>query len=232
MNFPMTTGYSSSVAVSRQFLGVKWSSLKLDHVMYRAYSQWDLTSTSETVVLSGFHLDSGASATASLVVGESGLTEYTKAKAKFLVPVLGGRDGWKRTSGPRSLLTTAPTTLQADSWKDAIDTLSNPEEFDINVLAVPGVSIANTIGTYATDMVEDRADALYIGDMPANMSTATAAVNALSSIDSNYAAAYCHMSRSTILTIRPLCGSHQHHKSSKHSLTQTKWHILGGQLLG
>lgn len=189
-NFPFTTGYSSSVAASRQYLGVNWGSLKKDHLMYNDYAQWDLSQTTGTIVLSGFHIDSGASATPGFQVGESGLTEYTQAKAKFIVPVLGGRDGWKRTSGPRKLLEASPTTLQEDSWKDAIDALANPEEWDINVLAVPGVSIANAIGTYAKEMVEDRADALYIGDSPENNSTATAAVNAVSTIDSNYAATY------------------------------------------
>lgn len=189
-NFPFTTGYSASQAVSRQFLGVNWANLKKDAVMYNDYAQWDLDQTTDTVVLSGFHIDSGASSSAGFIVGESGLTEYTQAKAKFVVPVLGGRDGWNRAAGPRNLLSATATAAQEDSWKDAIDGLANPEEFNINVLAVPGVKIGSAIATYAEEMVEDRADALYVADMPSDQTSATQAVNAVASQDSNYVATY------------------------------------------
>lgn len=188
-NWPMKQSYDPTVATSRQYLGIDWSSLDKDHVMYNDWAQWNLDETDDAIVLSGFHMDSGASASSGLIVGTSGLTEYSKAQRKFLVPVLGGRDGWTRNA-TRNLLVDAPTTEQANAFKDAIDDLSNPEEYDMNVLAIPGVAITNTIGTYAIDMVEQRADTLYIGDMPDGNSTAAAAVNALSSLDTNYAATY------------------------------------------
>jgi len=189
-NWPMKKSYDSSVATARQYFGVDWDNLAKDHVMYNDWSQWDLTETTNAIVLSGFHIDSGASSSAGLITSTSGLTGLSKAERKFLVPVLGGRDGWNRAAGPRKLLANASTTDQEDSWKDAIDTLENPEEYNINVLAIPGVSIADAIGSYAITMVEDRADTLYVGDMPDGHSTATAAVNAISSIDTNYAATY------------------------------------------
>jgi len=189
-NWPMRLSYSATVATARQYLGTQYATLDKDHVMYNAYSQWDTAQATGTITLSGFHLDSGASSSGGLMVAVSALTAFTKAERKFVVPVLGGRDGWSRSAGPRDLLNAAPTTAQKDSWQDALDLLSNPEEFNINVLAVPGVSVANQIGTHATTMAEDRADTLYVGDMPDGYTTPAGAVSSLASLDSNYTCTY------------------------------------------
>jgi len=192
-NFPMTLDYDPTISTSRQYLGVNWQALSKDQVMFNEWSQWNLDETDDAIVLSGFHIDSGASSSAGYITSVSGLTDWTKAEAKFLVPVLGGRDGWSRTMGPLDGLD--PTWLTsnatvAEAFKDAIDELSNPEEWNMNVLAMPGIAVNSTVGSYAIDMVESRADTLYIGDMPKDLSSAAAAATIADSIDTNYAATY------------------------------------------
>lgn len=187
--FEMTTSYTSTTSLSRQILGLDYSTTEADLLMYGHSSMWDLDGSSDNHI-KGFHLNSGASASY-YQVGPSGSTSYTsKSYAKFLIPVLGGNDGWAQNETVRTLLSATPTTSQYTQWKAGLDAISNTEEYDINLLAVPGVKINSTIGTYAIEIAETRADCLYIGDMPSNVSTSTAAAAVTSSIDSNYACTY------------------------------------------
>ena len=189
-NWPVKTSYDQNEAIARQYLGVDFSSLSKDHVMYNEWSQWNLDENTGTVALSGYNIDSAT--TGAYFTSTSGLSDYTKAERKFVVPVLGGRDGWSRKEGPRNLLSSAPTAKQQTAFETAIDTLSNPEEFNINVLALPGVNIGSSIGTYAITMCEDRADCFYVGDAPAGYTSASQIVSdpGLSALDTNYAATY------------------------------------------
>ena len=52
------------------------------------------------------------------------------------------------------------------AYKRAIDTISNPDEFDINLLATPGIihGLHSSVTNHAIDKVEDRADAFFIMD--------------------------------------------------------------------
>lgn len=189
-NIPCRTSYDASIATSKQWLGPNYATADADAFMKNYLSQWDLDETTYAALAKGFHCDSTASSASTYTVGSSALTAYTKAQRKFLVPVFGGRDGWPRTASTRDFLGSAPTAAQLATWKSAIDLLSNTEQYDLNLLAVPGCSIDSSIGAYAIAMAEDRADTFYVGDFPSTQSTATGAAAIPASIDSNYAATY------------------------------------------
>ena len=86
-----------------------------------------------------------------------------------------------------------------EAFKEAIDTFTNPEEVDVNLFATPGVDYGNNeeVVKYALNIIEERADTLYIIDSPrlttdVAKGTPEEAVLAMqdTGIDSNYAATY------------------------------------------
>lgn len=184
--FPVTSGYVGTTSTKRQILGVNFETIDSDLLMGGWASQWDLEASSDNYI-KGFHLNSGASTT--FYHTASAGTVFTKATRKFVVPLLGGSDGWLSDQMTRDLLADSGTTSEITQYKAAIDTVRSTEDIDVNLLAVPGVSVDTSIGTYATELVEERADCFYIGDMPSEPTTAAGAVARIS-IDSNYVATY------------------------------------------
>jgi len=78
------------------------------------------------------------------------------------------------------------------AWKRAINAVSNPDEYDINMLVTPGIihKHHNIISNHAIDKVEARADAFYVmdgSDIDDNVATA---VSNVASLDTNYVATY------------------------------------------
>jgi hypothetical protein len=78
------------------------------------------------------------------------------------------------------------------SYKKALNAISNPDQFDFNLLVLPGViyEYHSYIADSALTLCEDRGDAFYIMDttgLTATLATATAKAG---EIDSNYAATY------------------------------------------
>ena len=80
------------------------------------------------------------------------------------------------------------------AYEDAINLLGNQDEYDINLVLMPGVTDAGTGGgkliTKAIDMCEDRGDCFVIADPTYYGSALTAATSEAESRDSNYAAMY------------------------------------------
>ena len=122
---------------------------------------------------------------------------------KFMLPFQGGFDGHKphlqkktgtyivagNTQG-FDISTTSATGYT--SYKKALDTVSNADEFDINMIVTPGVvhSLHSSITTYAKDVCEDRGDAFYVMDLVGINDNINAAVQTTEGFDSNYAATY------------------------------------------
>ena len=184
----MDTGFTTSTSVKRQYLGLDFESTDPDHLMVGWASAWNLAGTSSNYI-KGFHMNSGASSTY-YQTGPSGTTSYGKTYGRFLVPVIGGNDGWANDNETRDLLGDTPTASVITQYETALDTLRSTEDIDINLLAVPGVAITTTIGSYAIELVEERADCFYVGDMGSSYSSALQAAQATTSIDSNFAATY------------------------------------------
>jgi len=77
-------------------------------------------------------------------------------------------------------------------YKKAIDILSNQDEYDINMLALPGVikSLHPLVTNAGIDMCEERGDAFFVMDLTQYNSSVNAAINDASGLDTNYAAVY------------------------------------------
>jgi len=185
--FPMVEDFVDTTSVKRQYLGLDYSAVDSDQLMGGWASAWDLSKVSDNY-LTGFHLNSGASATHYQVA--SGSVTFIKSNRKFLVPLLGGNDGWSSNDSTRDLLTSAPTASEEAQWKAALDTLASTEDIDINLLAVPGVKIESSIGAYAIELAETRADCFYVGDMSSVPTTSAGAAALIAGLDTNYAATY------------------------------------------
>ena len=131
------------------------------------------------------------------------LTNSALGQRKFQVPFQGGFDGDNPAKDIKTGTDIVATNSQgfdlsaADksgsvAYKNAITAISNPDEFDINLLATPGVihSIHSSVTNHAIDKVEDRADAFYIMDGSHYSASVQNAIDDVKSVDSNYAATY------------------------------------------
>lgn len=118
---------------------------------------------------------------------------------RFNVPFTGGFDGFDYRTDKVKALNAATDSLSA-SYIDAINILSNPDIYDFDILATPGVHSANVgeIPQLAINMVRGRGDAFYLldigtdaSDMDANgrMSIASA-LSEVAKYDTSYAATY------------------------------------------
>jgi len=122
---------------------------------------------------------------------------------KFIVPFQGGFDGYKpnrvvslgnditagNTQGYDCSSNTATGTI---AFRKAINSVSNPDEFDINMLVLPGIihRLHSSVSVFAKDMCEDRQDTFFIMDASAWSDSISTATNAVQAFDSNYVASY------------------------------------------
>ena len=140
----------------------------------------------------------------------TGVNGPNNTQLKFTVPFQGGDDG----IAPHTVIFTgAESTLASEyengtnvfgfdvssttaagftGYKKALDILSNQDQYDINMLVIPGIvkSIAPSITNAAINMVEDRGDAFYVMDLCQATSTVNNAVGHADGLDTNYAAVY------------------------------------------
>jgi hypothetical protein len=102
-----------------------------------------------------------------------------------------GEEGWgpANTQGLNCSKSTASGSL---GYSKAINALSNPDEYDINLVSMPGINreLHPAIVTKMIDMVEDRQDCFYIADFTDYNSSITTATEQANAVDSNYAACY------------------------------------------
>ena len=77
-------------------------------------------------------------------------------------------------------------------YTKAFNALSNPDEFDINMLLTPGLvyNIHTTVIDKGIEMVEDRGDAFYVFDPVKYGQTIATATAAVENLDTNFAATY------------------------------------------
>jgi hypothetical protein len=124
-------------------------------------------------------------------------------KRQFVLAFQGGYDGMNPTV-PKNIGTdmTGQNTQGFDcsngassgtvSYFKAINAVSNPDEYDINLVVTPGIvrSLHPAVTTKVIDMVEDRQDCFYIADFSeANSDIADTTLQS-NSVDSNYVATY------------------------------------------
>ena len=122
---------------------------------------------------------------------------------KFVVPFQGGFDGFNPAS-PKKTGTdivagnsqgfdmTNALSSGSVAFKRAINAISNPDEFDINMLALPGVihELHSQVTNHAIDKIESRADAFFILDGSSYGRSIDNAINDVKTLDSNYVGTY------------------------------------------
>jgi len=122
---------------------------------------------------------------------------------RFTVPFQGGFDGMNPARdinlGPDIVPTNSQgfnlatsITLGSKAYKKALQAISNPDQFDFNLLVLPGViyEFHSYIANEALDLCESRGDAFYIMDTVGLNATLATATGKAGEIDSSYAATY------------------------------------------
>jgi len=131
------------------------------------------------------------------------LTNSALGQRKFAVPFQDGFDGFdpavERKSGTNIAANntqgfdlSSATATGSIAFKRAIDTISNPDEYDINLLALPGVihQLHSSVTNHAIDKIESRADAFFILDGSSYGRTIQGAIDDVKTLDSNYVGTY------------------------------------------
>ncbi len=150
-----------------------------------------------------------ASASATFVGSLSASTDNTGTSGprgkdlKFSVPFQGGNDGMSpaiiRQIGEYATATnvygfnlSSTSATGYTAYKKALDILSNQDEYDINMLALPGVvkNLHAPVTDAAVTMAEDRQDTFYVMDLSTVNASVAQAVNDADGLDTNYAASY------------------------------------------
>jgi hypothetical protein len=122
---------------------------------------------------------------------------------RFTVPFQGGFDGMNPARDNNLGSDILPTNSQgfnlatsqtagSKAYKKGLQAISNPDQFDFNLLVLPGViyEYHSYIANEALSLCEDRGDAFYIMDTVGLNATLATAVGKAGEIDSNYAATY------------------------------------------
>ena len=178
----------------RAFLGYSYDFVNTDNLNYLSPTP----DASSTTVGSKFLLSNCISNGAAIALND-GIID----NKKFLVPFQGGFDGFEpnRTvlvgsnivaGNSQGFDLSSATAGGTVAYRKAINALSNPDEYDLNMLVLPGVinRLHSSVSTFAKDMVEDRQDAFYVMDAGAYQDSISTVVNSLSSFDSNYVGTY------------------------------------------
>ena len=204
----------SGVYNTRGYLGWKFNEKAPDNVNFIK----PLPATTEVNVSGDFNVENYFGHTSSSLftgslsasIDSTGAIGPTANQLKFSVPFQGGDDGvapWTvKFKGNESTLDTVQYTEGTNlygfnltageaghtGYKKALDILSNQDEYDINMLALPGVikQLHPAVTTAATDMVETRGDAFYVMDLARYDQSVNQAVNVADGLDTNYAAVY------------------------------------------
>jgi hypothetical protein len=143
----------------------------------------------------------GEIAAASLIYSDSA----TMVKRQFVLAFQGGYDGMnpiikKAKAGDADWANNNTQGFDCSSgissgttaYYRAINAVSNPDEWDINLVATPGIVRTKhpSVISKAIDMVEDRQDCFYIADFTDYNSDITTATEQANSVDSNYVGTY------------------------------------------
>jgi len=108
------------------------------------------------------------------------------------IPILkAGDDGWG-AGNTQGFNCSTSTSSGSVAYTKAIAAISNADEYDINMVATPGIvrRLHPAITTRVIDMVEERQDAFYIADFNDYADSITQATEEANSVDSNYVGTY------------------------------------------
>ena len=193
---------------SKAFLGFNFGDIEVDNLNFckpipYTNSEDNVSGDFNVEDYSG-HANSGLwNGSLSASIDNTGANGPTSQQLQFSVPFQGGYDGYKTSQIYNTGEYIAATNMQGmdlsstsatgySAYKKAIDILSNQDEYDMNMLVLPGVikEIHSSVTDAATTMVEDRGDTFYVMDLTQLNSKVSKAVSEAASLDSNYAAVY------------------------------------------
>lgn len=135
-------------------------------------------------------------------------TEQTNVKKrKFVLGFQGGFDGQSPSvpvligndiisTNQQGLDCSTNTSLGSYAYSQALNALSNADEFDINLIVLPGVNYSYNpyLVTRTIELCETRGDVFYIMDLAQNLPAGAASIDSVvlkaEQFDTNYAAAY------------------------------------------
>ena len=194
----------------RKFFGFDYSLSSNDNLNFLA--PLPVVASQTTGSNSDFYLgDYTQNAGAGTYTGSIDLSANTALDTrKFMVPFQGGFDGTYpnlvKLTGYDIVSTnmqgfdlSGPTETGYIAYKKAIDAVSNPDEFDINMLVLPGTNYTEHSGIldYAMNTALDRGDTFVVIDadgLPADgvpaATALAAAISSVNTVDNNYAAVY------------------------------------------
>ena len=125
------------------------------------------------------------------------------AKRQFTVGFQSGFDGVSPTirkklgsdisaGNSQGFNLSSSTASGSVAYVKAINAVSNPDDFDINLVSTPGVirRLHSYVFGKVVDMVEDRQDAFFIGDITSVNDTIAQATTQADAVDSNYVGVY------------------------------------------
>ena len=128
----------------------------------------------------GYYYKSGSRAnqdesTAAIAAGSATSASYTailnNEVNRFTAPFWGGFDGWDITK-PDPLYNEGMSTAATEdnsyayhTWRRAINTVSDPEAVDMNLLVAPGLT-NTSLTEHMIDMCETRGDSMALIDLP------------------------------------------------------------------
>ena len=157
------------------------------------------------------HVSASATNTSTVIAAGKSISGSTFAGLdvttflKFVVPFQGGFDGMDpaiaknvgaaitagNVFGMNCSVASSPGSV---AYIKALNVLSNADEYDMNMIVTPGITVANhsSIINKAIEVAEDRGDCFVVADPVIQGYSVDAAISAISDsgIDSNYAATY------------------------------------------
>lgn len=178
---------------------------------YTAYSGFDFTKSDNINYLKpvpdnvgvGNNVSFSFEDTLNLELTGSSQTSTDLLKRRFAMGFQGGFDGMsaiiKKNTGASI---TATNTLGLDcstsaaagtvAYTKALNAISNPDEFDINLLVTPGIirSLHPAVTTKAINVCEDRGDCFYIADLVGPSDTVDTVITQAGQVNSSFAATY------------------------------------------
>lgn len=149
------------------------------------------------------HTSSSYSGSLSASVDLSGVSGPTSAQVQFSVAMQGGSDGINPATLRRVGSDIAASNVfgydlstsnaaGARAYNKAIDILQNKDEYDFNLIALPGIlkSLHSAVTSECINMVTDRGDAFYVMDLIDVNATVAQAANATQGLDNSYTGVY------------------------------------------
>ena len=133
----------------------------------------------------------------------TGSASTDMVKRQFVLAFQGGYDGMNpatkielgsniSAANTQGFNCSTGTSSGTTAYYKAINAVSNPDEWDINLVATPGIirRLHPSVTTKVIDMVEARQDCFYIADFNGVSDTITQATEQANAVDSNYVATY------------------------------------------